>query len=273
MAHESSVRWYDLKPRVLEVRRVERITPRLARVTLGGSDLDGFQEAAPSDHVKVCLPLPGGDGEPVLPLFGDDGMEPSPPEGPHPIMRDYTVRSYRPAVGELDLDFVLHPGGAASQWASAAVPGDRLGIVGPRGSVVIPFDYDWYLLGADETALPALGRWLEQLPAGAAVSAFVEVADAQDEQKLESAADVSLTWLHRDGAEPGTSPLLETAVRAFVPPPGDGFVWLAGEAGTLKPIRRYVRNELAIPADQVDIDGYWKRGTINLDHHDEDPEQ
>ncbi|MCK9920721.1 siderophore-interacting protein [Frankia sp. AgPm24] len=272
MAHETTARWYELVPRVLEVRRVARVTPRTARITLGGSDLAGFQQAAPGDHVKVCLPVPGGDGEPVLPVFGDDGMEPTPPDRPQPIMRDYTVRAHRPEAGELDLDFVLHVGGAAAQWAAAAAPGDRIGIVGPRGSLIVPFDYDWYLLGADETGLPALARWLESLPAGVPVTAFVEVADAEDEQKIDSVADVSLTWLHRAGVAPGRSDVLERAVRAFVPPAGDGFVWFAGEAGTLRPIRRHVRNELGIHPDHTDIDGYWKAGTVNLDHHEADPD-
>lgn len=35
----------------------------------------------------------------------------------------------------------------------------------------------------------------------------------------------------------------------------------------MKPIRRYLRRELGLPKQQVDVDGYWKKGTANLDHH------
>ena len=41
----------------------------------------------------------------------------------------------------------------------------------------------------------------------------------------------------------------------------------AGEANALKPIRRYLRRELGLSKDQVEVDGYWKKGDANLDHH------
>lgn len=167
---------------------------------------------------------------------------------------------------------VIHGHGPGSSWAEQAAPGKRVGVLGPRGSVMVPLDYDWYLLGADETALPALARWLEALPAGVTVIAFAEVAGAEEEQEIASAADVTLTWLHRGGAAPGTAGLLERAVRGVTRPPGEGFAWVAGEADTLKPIRRYLRGEFGLPKDRVDVDGYWKRGVVNLDHHAEDDE-
>lgn len=40
----------------------------------------------------------------------------------------------------------------------------------------------------------------------------VEVADAAEEQPLSSHANLNLTWLHRNGAAPGTTGLLEQAI-------------------------------------------------------------
>jgi len=97
----------------------------------------------------------------------------------------------------------------------------------------------------------------------------VEVAGAAERQALETAADLELRWLHRD--EPGT-PTLEQAARALDLPPGDGYVWMAGEAGALRPIRRHLRDERGIHPDRLHVDGYWKRGVVNLDHHAEDGE-
>lgn len=37
---------HDLKFRLLAVRRVSRITPKMVRMTLGGDDLTGFISAA-----------------------------------------------------------------------------------------------------------------------------------------------------------------------------------------------------------------------------------
>jgi NADPH-dependent ferric siderophore reductase len=95
---------------------------------------------------------------------------------------------------------------------------------------------------------------------------FLEVADAAEEQPLASAADVRVTWLHRDAAEPGTTDLLARAVAATDLPDGEGFVWAAGEAGAMRPVRRHLR-ERGLPKDWVDVDGYWKRGVANHDHH------
>ncbi|WP_250029469.1 siderophore-interacting protein [Paractinoplanes maris] len=258
-AREVELVWHDLTPRLLEVVRVNHLGPRMVRITLGGEQLDGFSYAAPDDHVKVFFPEPGA-GLPVMPTLGEEGLEPPPPGSPLPTFRDYTIRFLRPEARELDIDFVLHGHGPGGSWAAAARPGDKVGILGPRGSTMVPFTFDWYLLGADETALPALAAWLEQLPAGARIQAYAEVADADDEQKLAG----EVRWLHRSRGES-----LEKAVTALELPPGDGYIWIAGEATGLKPIRRHVR-ALGHPRDRAEIDGYWKRGTVNLDHHDDD---
>lgn len=258
-AREVELVWHDLTPRLLEVRRVRQLTPRMVRVTFGGDQLDGFRYGAPDDHVKVFFPAPGAD-LPVMPTLGPDGLEPPPPGAPLPIFRDYTVRYLRPEQRELDIDFALHGHGPGASWAARAQPGQRLGILGPRGSNMVPLTFDWYLLGADETALPALAAWLEQLPAGARTIAFVEVADERERQPV----DGEVRWLHRDRGES-----LWDAVQTVELPPGDGYVWIAGEATGLKPIRRHLR-ALGHHRDWMEIDGYWKRGVVNLDHHEDD---
>jgi NADPH-dependent ferric siderophore reductase len=260
-AREVELTWHDLTPRLLDVRRVTRLSPRMVRVTFGGEQLDGFCHGAPDDHVKVFFPEPGAD-LPVMPTLGAEGLEPPPPGAPLPIFRDYTVRHLRPAERELDIDFALHGHGPGASWAARARPGQRLGILGPRGSTVVPLTFDWYLLGADETALPALAAWLERLPADANVQAFVEVADEREEQPVPG----EVRWLHRDRGES-----LGDAVAKAEVPPGDGYVWIAGEATGLKPIRRHLRG-LGLNRKWMEIDGYWKRGVVNLDHHEDDDE-
>lgn len=47
---------------------------------------------------------------------------------------------------------------------------------GPRGSFVVPLEYDWHLLVGDESALPAIARRLEELPPGKPVIALIEAA-------------------------------------------------------------------------------------------------
>ncbi|MGW4379735.1 siderophore-interacting protein [Kitasatospora sp. NPDC004531] len=257
---------HPLKYRLLDVERVERITPGTVRVTFTGDALDGFCEQAPTDHVKLCFPAPGRD-LPVEPVVENDTWMDAPEE---PITRDYTVRHYRREARELDIDMVLHATGVGSDWAAAARPGMRLGVFGPRGSEEIDHVHDWYLLGADETALPALARWLEKLPDGVKVLAFVEVPGPADEQPLPTRTDATVHWLHRGDAAPGTTDLLERAIRAAQLPDGLGFAWVAGEALTLRPIRRHLREDRGLTRHQVDVDGYWRRGTANHDHHQDE---
>ncbi|GAA3626140.1 hypothetical protein GCM10022419_134620 [Nonomuraea rosea] len=47
------------------------------------------------------------------------------------------------------------------------------------------------------------------------------------------------------------------------------YVWLAGEAGQLKPLRRWVRDELGLDKGDYSVTGYWKRGVADYDDDDQ----
>ena len=49
---------HEARRRLLTVQTVQRLTPNMVRVTLGG-DLAGFVSSSYDDHVKVFFPLPG----------------------------------------------------------------------------------------------------------------------------------------------------------------------------------------------------------------------
>jgi len=247
---------------MLEVREVQRLTPQMLRFVLHGDDFAGFHSAGADDHVKLMFPAVAGE-PPVLPR----PEEPRYDEGAlRPSLRDFTPRRFDGERGELVVDFVVHGEGPASSWAAAADRGALLGQGGPRGSLVVSDDFDWYLLAGDETALPSIARRLEELPAGAHAIVLAEVADAAGELELETRARLDLTWLHRDGAEPGTTDLLERAVRALDLPGGAGFAWVAGEAEAVRPLRAHLREERGLPKQFTRVTGYWKRG--EADHHE-----
>jgi NADPH-dependent ferric siderophore reductase len=250
---------YDLKFRLLEVRRVSAVTPKMLRVTLGGEQLAGFVSAAYDDHAKIFFPSAGED-RPTLPTPGPNGAVY--PEGAaRPAARDYTPRRYSATENELVIDFVLHGDGPASSWAAQAKPGQFLGVGGPRGSFVISDDFDWYLLAGDETALPAIGRRLEELPIGARAIVVAEVAAAGEEQRFDSRAHVTTTWVHRNGDAQDTDLLLD-AITALTLPPGDGYAWIAAEAATAKAVRRHLVEDRHLPKDWVKAAAYWKRGAV-----------
>lgn len=254
--HRESVR-HPLAVRRVTVARVTPLAPSMRRITLTGPELAGFSALGPADHVKLFFPDPSGAL--AVPDLGPEGMQR--PAAGMIISRDYTPLAFRADALELDIDFVLHGGdGPASAWAAQASPGDALGVGGPRGSRLAPADLGRLLLIADETALPASRRWLELVPAEVPVTGIFEVADDELETYLDDTR-VEAEWLRREDAE------LDEAVRSLGPIADDAFVFLAGEATTLAPLRRYLRRELGLPAEQVSASGYWKRGIVNLDHH------
>jgi NADPH-dependent ferric siderophore reductase len=251
---------HEPRRRLLTVRRVERLTPNMARVTLGG-DLAGFVSSAYDDHVKVFFPLPGQNA-PTIPEQGPNG--PVHPEGvARSPGRDYTPRRYD--ANELVIDFALHDAGPATDWATKAEPGQQLGVGGPRGSFVVPDDFDWYLFIGDETALPAISRRLEELRSGVRAVVVAAVVGPEEEQKLQSRADVETVWVHRPlSRAEDPAPLLD-AVRALtLPKNGDGYAWAAGESQTAKLLRRHLIDERGLDKAWVKAAGYWKRGAVSI---------
>lgn len=254
--------------RLLRVSAVRHVTPRLLRVTLAGEDLAGFTSAAHDDHVKLFFPLPGEE-RPVVPSPGPNGMV-FPEDRPRPAARDYTPRRYDAAAGELDLEFALHGDGPAAEWAQQAAVGQYLGVGGPRGSFVLEGKFDGYLLVGDETALPAIARRLEELPADARAIVVAEVADAAEEQPFATRAEVEIHWVHRDGAQPGDPELLARAVAALEPPPGDWYGWVAAESGIAKRVRQVLVDGWRLPKAWIKAAGYWKQGAAATHDKHED---
>lgn len=252
---------HPLRVRMLEVRRVERVTPARRRIVLGG-DLAHFRSASPDDHVKLIFPdAPGAE----LRLPAVDGDRVRYPTGvERPPMRDYTPYDVDPDAGELVIEFVLHGDGPAAAWAAAALPGDRVGQVGPRGSFVVDGAHRWVLAG-DESALPAIARRLRELPAEATGVAFIEIGDAEERLDLPAPAGVDVVWLTRDGGPTGGD-LLPDAVRGLSALADGTFVWAGAEAGVASRIRAHLRDERGHAADHMRITGYWRAGVA--DHHD-----
>jgi NADPH-dependent ferric siderophore reductase len=248
---------HSLRFRLLQVTQVYALTPYQLRVTLTGDDLHDFESASFDDHVKVFFPEPGAD-KPLLPQAGPDG--PVFAEGAaRPVARDFTPRRFNRATRELDLEFAMHDAGPATAWAAQARAGQYLGIGGPRGSLVIPTGFDWHLLIGDETALPAIARRLEELPAGTRVATIIEVSEPAARVELETAASLYSDWRYRSNAGSHGEALLQ-AVRKTWLPDGEGYVWAAGEAATMRAVRDHLVNERGIHKSRIRAAAYWKRG-------------
>lgn len=252
--------------RRVTVTAVRPVTPRMVRVTLGDPSLADAPLAGPDRQVKLYFPRPG-QAEPVLPAPDPDGdvmrwyaAYGAIPEDRRPWMRSYTLRSHDPAAVTVDVDFLLHDGqgdgeGPATRWARGARAGDVLGMFGPSDHFAPPVDPgagDWALLVADACALPALATLVAALPPGHRALAYVQVADPAEEQPLPTAGRLAVRWLHGAAS-------LEDAVREAAFPAGRPYVWLAGEVGTVRALRRHLVEERGIDRRAVDFAGYWRR--------------
>tara|TARA_R110002124_G_scaffold100238_2_gene247008 strand:- start:3557 stop:4384 length:828 start_codon:yes stop_codon:yes gene_type:complete len=256
---------HTLAIRQLTVSSVTYPAPSIARITVSGDELEGFISSGPADHVKVFFPDPK-TGVLTAPAMTAEGLK-RPGKG-KVISRDYTPLGFRSHDGhhELDIDFVVHGDeGPASAWASKAAAGDAIVVAGPRGSKLLPQGATHVILIADETALPAVSRWIDMLPPSVQITALFDVADDSVESyfSAEHKSRMSAEWFYRhDGLGQ-----LDAALRAMGEIGETTFVFMAGEATTLVPLRRYLRRELGLPKHQVAADGYWRRGVTDADHH------
>ena len=221
---EDGARRRPRKVHTATVLRTERVTPHMIRVVFGGEGLAGFSAGEYTDHyVKLQFPRPGvAYPEP----FDLERIRAEVPRDQWPLSRTYTVRAWDAGTRELTIDFVYHGDeGVAGPWAMAARPGDVLRFMGPGGAYAPRAEAGWHLMVGDESALPAIAASLERVPEGAPV---------------------------------GDS--LVEAVRELDFPSEDVHVFVHGEAGFVKQLRRHLRVERALPLEKWSISGYWRRG-------------
>jgi NADPH-dependent ferric siderophore reductase len=234
---------HEPRRRTLTIKQVEKFAAHMIRVTLTG-DLEGFTSLGFDDHVKLFFP--DGTTEGAANVLG----------------RDFTPRRHDPAKNTLEIEFAIHDAGPATRWAAQAQPGQALSLGGPRGSFIIPTAYDWHLLIADETGLPAIGRRLAELAAGARVIVLGEIDGPADELAFETKANATITWAHRNGAAAGANEVLAKALSRLQMPAGDFYAWVACESLTAKALRRQLIADHGANPKWLRAAGYWRRGAV-----------
>ncbi len=241
--------------RPLRVISTTPLAPHMLRLRLAGRDLEIYED--PSElHVRLYVPRLGRHEAVQQTLRGHTGPWPAAMDEDI-VARYYTLRRINAREGWLDIDFVLHhPAGPGSSFARHAKPGDICAISAPCGRGARPAQR--YLIAGDETALPAIARIAESLPAQACGSFFLELASVQERILFDMPAGMSVHWLYRDGQPAPSSHQLEERVRlelARLPAPDPTlFVWLAGEwnlASRLRPL-------LATYKPQSICVAYWR---------------
>jgi NADPH-dependent ferric siderophore reductase len=220
---------FEPQRRDVIVVRAEYTSPNFRSVTFAGESLVDFQSAGFDDHVKLILKSDEGE-----------------------VARDFTPRYFDPVKKELTIEFALHDHGFASKWAENVQPGQRAIVGGPRGSMIVPTDYDWHLFIGDATGLPAIARRLEELPSNTVAMALVLTLDPADRRKLKSRAIFNVEWIN------SRQELLDT-VQAYQLPSGDGYIWCGAEASVAATVRRILVEQKGHSKDAIRSSAYWKR--------------
>lgn len=245
---------------ISQVDAVIDLTPTLRQITFRGG-LDEYASIGGDEFLWVLMPPRGRTDLTIDTGFRWADIDDM-PETDRPTGAYYSVRRWRPEERSLDMWFVLHGrGGDASAWASRAVPGQRVGLWGPRRVFDPPPSTTSYLLVVDETGSAAAASLLEQLLAddpAVSVRLVAEAADASSHVDLPTGPGVELSWVHRLGRDPGSTTLLVDAVREVDPAPGV-YAFGAGESRRITEVRRHLRDVVGLPAEQVSMTGYWRR--------------
>ncbi|AKK04435.1 siderophore-interacting protein [Corynebacterium mustelae] len=230
------------QPMRAQVSQTIRLSPNFVRIYFNGPELATLDTTMPifDRRIKVLFPNSRGEIPEFHPLDSWYQQWQELPESLQPPMRSYSIRDIQQGETgvELVIDFVLHskPGaqGPAGSWAEAAQVGDTVVIVGPTspaepeaigeprpGIEFQPAIASEIVLVGDETALPAIGRILEDLSAqddtvsNVAGMVFIEVPEKADYQELRCPPGFSVQWFHRENhQEPGAQ--LIQAITTFL---------------------------------------------------------
>ncbi|HOC13793.1 MAG TPA: siderophore-interacting protein [Propionicimonas sp.] len=228
-----------LRPVSLVAR--EWLTTGYLRLRLSGPQLIGFNSPGADDHVRIFIAPPG------VPA-------PTTPEA----WRELDSREYTPlnfGADWVEFDFVVHGDGPGSTWAVTAPIGAAAAIGGPRRSNAIVGTPDAWFLAGDETAIPAISRFLRERDPATTARVLVEVDPANELAPIPTDPRVELTLLVR-----GTDSLAE-ALAALQPsdrPNGALLGFVAAEAAIVPVARELLLVRWGLAPESTITKGYWR---------------
>lgn len=242
----------------------------MIRIVVVGEGLAAFPVGEFTDHyVKLQFPPPGAGYEAP---FDPKEIKSTRPKSEWHRQRTYTVRAFDQETNRLTIDFVVHGDrGLAGPWALNAKPGGVLQLIGPGGAYAPEAGAPWHLMIGDEAAIPAIAASLSRVPAGVPVKALLEVEDEGDVVELGSPGRLDLSWIKRRGAGRSPSLLLDAVATAELPG-SHGQVFLHGEAGMVRVVRRHLILDRGLPKESLSATGYWKQTRTEEGWREDKPE-
>ncbi len=231
-----------LRPAELVSR--EWLTDGYVRVRVAGETLRGFTAPGADDHVRLFF-APAGATAPATP---EEWREfPS---------REYTPLNADAGAGWAEFDFVIHGEGPGSAWAAQAPVGSAVAVAGPRRSNAVTGESDSWFLAGDETAIPAITRFLRSRRPGTPARVIVEVAAENEFVPIPADPATEVTVVVRaDNTLADALAALGESDR----PAGAVLGFVAAEAAIVPVARALLLDRWGLPAEAVITKGYWRR--------------
>lgn len=245
---------------IFRVTEKEILTPHYIRIKLRADQEINFHQCTPGVNNKIFIPPQGSQDVHFAVLDKKTNEWVAPDEQIKPLVRTYTHRAWNPDTQEISIDFVNHgENGPASAWANKAVTGDQLGVAMKVGQRTLCPKADWYFLIGDATAIPVLSCILESLPITAKGHCLIEVATEADIHPEIRHEGFTIQWLFNPHPEKGSE--LEQIARTVKLPEIDSkFAYIACEFETVRPLRRYFRQEQLWGKEELYAFSYWRAG-------------
>jgi len=238
-----------------------------AAVTAGPDALVGYRAPGAGDHGRVYVGRADDDWAVPVDASGVPAGE----------FRIETVVDSSPDEGWIDLDLLVHrgvdrsPAGLIGPWAVAAPLGSTVIVADPKGSVLMRGAPEAWVLAGDDSAVPAVRRYIAALAgAGAPGLVLLETRYGVDELELDVPAGVEVRIL-----EPGATPsaalaaALESLPRPLpapetLEPEADVLLFACAEQSLVSVTRRVLERWRVDPENAV-AKGYWKRSTASVE--------
>lgn len=243
------------------VEKISTLSPSMVRIVLGGDGLDEFTATDYTDQYINAYFIP--ENASYSPPFELEEVR-ALGDSQRPRSRRFTVRRWDSTTRRLTIDFVTHGDqGYAGAWAQRAKVGDRLQFKGPNGSYKPDMKADWHLLAGDESAISAISASVESIPESKTCLVFLIVDGPENKIEFASSPLHQIEWIYRSAVPDPDLALLE-AIKSQDFPAGDFDIFVHGEAGEVRNIRKFLISEHEINIESASISPYWRR-----DHTDE----
>ncbi|MGL5442855.1 MAG: ABC transporter ATP-binding protein/permease, partial [[Mycobacterium] stephanolepidis] len=231
------LRGLGARDHVATVVDTSQVAPNCVRLTMSAPTLFEDLLHTPAEWLRFWFPDPEG--------------------GATEHQRAYTIVSTDVEAGEFAIDVVIHePAGPACRWAGAAQPGMTIPVVAfGSARFEVPEDLPaGFLLIGDSASIPAINSILAALPADVDVEVYLERHSPDDELiPLTEHPRRVLHWVDR-----ADETSLASAIEAR--DWSNWYAWAGPEAGSLKHLRKRLKEQFRFPKADVHAAAYWTFG-------------